>query len=390
MKILVLTNLFPTPWDPRRGTFNRQQFERLGQRHAVHVLASVDFRQRLRGRRGAVAIPHVTADYFTYFYPPGVGRSLHPACWGLSLWAQRGRALRRAGFDCVLASWGYPDAVAAGWVARRLRIPYVVKVHGNDLNVQAGFPARRRQIGQALRGAAGVVAVSRALADKAVAIGADPARTSVIYNGVDGARFAPGSRVDARRRLDVPATVPLVLYVGNLKASKGCLDLMEAYLRLRTRHPQAMLVYVGAGAARDHLLRSVAAHGCADHVRLPGALDHAALADWYRATDVLCLPSHNEGVPNVVLEAMASGTPVVATRVGGIPEVVPEYAGALVPAHDPQALEAALQDVMARSWDAASIARHAAGFCWEDNVDQLERTLRSAVADAPARTGHAT
>ncbi len=389
MKILVLTNLFPTPWDPRRGAFNRQQFERLGRRHEVQVLTAVDFRER-HGQRSAVEVPGVVAGWFTYFYPPGVGRVLHAVCWGLSLWAQRGRVLRHAGFDCVLASWGYPDAVAAGWVARRLGVPYVVKVHGSDLNVIATHALRRWQIARALRRAGGVVAVSRALAEKAVAIGADPARTEVIYNGVDGKLFAPGSRVEARERLGVPAAVPLVLYVGNLKPAKGCLDLIEAFLWLRETQPQAMLVYVGAGAARDDIKQRASAGAIGSHVRLVGAVDHAALADWFRAANVLCLPSHNEGVPNVVLEAMASGTPVVATRVGGIPEVVPDYAGNLVPAHDPQALCAALQDVLGRPWDAARIACHAAEFRWEDNVDRLERSLCAAVAAAPVRTVNAT
>lgn len=390
LKILVLTNLFPTPWDPLRGAFNRQQFERLGQRHDVDVLTAVDFRERLAGVRGEVSVPGLNTDHFVFVYPPRIGRSLHAACWLLSLLWQRGRRLRAAHYDGLLVSWAYPDAAAAGWLARRLGIPYVVKVHGSDLNVQASHALRRPQIRSALRGAAAVIAVSRALADKAVAIGADAARVHVLYNGVDSALFAPGSRTEARERLHLAAGSPLLLYVGNLKSSKGCMDLLEAFPALLAAHPQARLIYVGQGPCRAGLFQRAAALGCAERLSMIGAVAHAALGDWFRAADLLCLPSHNEGVPNVVLEAMACGIPVVATRVGGIPEVVPEYAGILVPVHQREALSAALIEASGRAWNSATIAAHANHFRWEDNVQRLDQVLQAVVTgssplpDSPA------
>ena len=378
MKILILTNLFPTPWDPLRGTFNRQQFERLGQHHQVEVLTAVDFRDRLRGVRGDAKVTGLHADHFVFVYPPRIGRSLHAVCWLLSLLWQRGRSLREAHYDCLLASWAYPDAVAAGWLARRLGIPYVVKVHGSDINVQAEHAWRRPQIRNCLRGAGAVIAVSRALADKTVALGVEASRVHVIYNGIDHALFAPGSRDEARRRLGLSADTPLLLYVGNLKSSKGCLDLLEAFAALLAMRPGARLVYVGKGPARGALRDRATALGCATRVQLVDAVAHATLPDWFKAADLLCLPSHNEGVPNVVLEAMACGIPVVASDVGGIPEVVPEYAGILVPPQAIEALTAALLEAAGRGWDGARIAAHARNFRWEDNVGRLDRVLRHA------------
>lgn len=379
MKVLVLTNLFPTPWDPLRGAFNRQQFERLGRRHALDVLTAVDFRERLRAPRGTVEVAGLRTDHFVFVYPPRVGRALHAACWLVSLLLQRGRRLRRAGYDCILASWGYPDAVAAGWLARLLGIPYVVKVHGSDLNVQATHALRRPQIAASLRGAAAVVAVSRALAGKAAELGVDASRVHTIYNGVDGVRFAPGDKAGARARLGLDGIDgPLLLYVGNLKESKGCLDLLEAFAVMSPAQPQARLVYVGEGSCRAALLARASALGVDARVRLAGAMPHDALPDWFRAADVLCLPSHNEGVPNVVLEAMACGTPVVATRVGGIPEVVPDHAGRLVPLGDRTALAEALSGAATQAWDHAAIAAHARGFSWEANIDQLDALLCQA------------
>lgn len=384
MKILVLTNLFPTPWDPRRGTFNRQQFERLGERHEVDVLTAVDFRERMAGARGQVAVPHVRRDHFTFYHPPGIGRFLNALCYFACVMWERGRELRKARYDVILASWAYPDAAAAAWIARMLGVPYVVKVHGSDLNVQAESRLRRPQIRQALRGASAVLAVSKALASKAVALGARPDSVETIYNGVDGRTFRRGDRLAARERLGLPAHEPIVLYAGNLKNSKGCMDLIEAFPRLAKQRADALLYFVGEGPDGAALEARAASLCCGSSIHFTGSVAHASLADWFRAADLLCLPSHNEGVPNVVLEAMACGTPVVATDVGGIPEVVPAFAGILVPAHQPDVLAAALADMLGRHVDAEAIAAHASSFRWEDNIDRLEHMLERVAAGAPA------
>jgi glycosyltransferase involved in cell wall biosynthesis len=376
LRILALTNLFPTPWDPRRATFNRQQFERLGRKHDVSVLVAVSFLDRLRGRRGE-SRSSLSLSHFTFFYPPGVARSLHAAFYYVSMMLGRGRRVQRGEYDCLLASWAYPDAVAASRFARRLRVPYVVKVHGSDLNVQAELPARRGQIAGALQRADAVIAVSRALADRAVALGVEPSRVHTIYNGVDAERFSPGSREDARRRLRLDAG-RLVLYVGNLKVSKGCTDLLEAFPAVLERHPDAQLAYVGEGADRGTMVQRLESLGITDRVRLVGSIPHDDLAGWFRAADLLCLPSHAEGVPNVVLEAMASGTPVVATRVGGIPEVVPGHAGILVEPRAIVALGQALNSALDRAWDTPSIVAHARTFRWDDNIGKLEQVLLKA------------
>jgi len=378
LKVLVLTNLFPSPWDPLRSPFNRQQFERLGQQHEVDVLTAVDFRERFGRKRAPFRVDHVNAEQFVFFYPPLIGRSLHAACWLVSLLSQKWRRLRRAHYDCLLLSWGYPDAAAASWLARHLDIPYVVKVHGSDLNVKAEQGLIRPQIRQALRGAQAVVAVSQALADKAVAMGVEPSRVHVLYNGVEPELFTPGSRSDARSKLALPQDERILLYVGNLKDSKGCLDLLEAFPRVLVTHPDASLMYIGSGPARESMRQRAAALGCSERVRFVGAVEHSVLGDWFRAADLLCLPSHNEGVPNVVLEAMACGTPVVATRVGGIPEVLPEHAGMLVDAHDRIGLEGALIDALGRAWDSGRIAAHAGRFRWDENIQRLGDILQSA------------
>lgn len=383
LKILVLTNLFPSAWDPARSAFNRQQFECLAAlpETTVRVMTAVDMRSRFAGQRGDPELRHVEARNFVFVYPPRIGRRWHPWFWRQSLLAQHRRWLRASDFDCVLGSWAFPDGVAAAWIADWLGLPYAIKVHGSDLNVAASLPAQGKQIGAALAGAGAVVSVSKALAGKAVALGADPARVEVLYNGVDAERFRPGDQAAARVRLGLDPGAQLVIGVGNIKRSKGSLDLVDGLAALHRTRPGARLALLGDGPDRSLVAQRIAALGLGDAVQMVGQVAHDALPDWYRAADVMCLPSHNEGVPNVVLEAMASGTPVVASRVGGIPEVVPGFAGVLVPPHDTEALAAALDQVLARTWDPDRMVAYAGEFRWDTNVRRL-RAILAGLADS--------
>lgn len=380
MKILALTNLFPSAWDPLRASFNRQQFDRLAEHHDLEVLVAIDFHSRWRGPAGQPPqLRHARSSDFTFWYPPRVGRSLHGLAWYACLLAQHGRRLRTQGYDLLLASWGYPDAVGTRWLARRLGLPYVVKVHGSDLNALAPSGMRRRQVVTALHDAAAVISVSRALGDKATELGVPAERLHVIYNGVDAALFRPGDRADARGALGLPSSGRVVLYAGNLKPEKGCLDLLDAFASAPDMPADCRLAFVGDGPARSALARRRDEHGLGERVILAGARPHAELPTWMQAADLLCLPSHSEGVPNVVLEAMSCGLPVVATRVGGIPEVLPDLAGIMVPPRDVPALAAALAESMSRDWSTAAITSHAGRFTWNDNITRLDGVLRASV-----------
>jgi glycosyltransferase involved in cell wall biosynthesis len=139
------------------------------------------------------------------------------------------------------------------------------------------------------------------------------------------------------------------------------------------------LYFVGKGPDRAALEQRAAASGASARIRFVGALGPEQIGDWYRSADFLCLPSHNEGVPNVVLESMALGLPVLATRVGGIPEVLPEFAGVMVAPQAVVELADAMASMPARAWDRERIIGHAGRFSWEENVTRLERVLAAAI-----------
>lgn len=384
-RVLVITSLFGLPWDPTRAMFNQQQFDRLAQRVDLTVLVAVPWTSALSrplqywraGRAGRARWPYV--DYFIFWHIPGAARSFHIPLFIASLLLQRLRLVFLRRWDVLFGSWGHPDAAAVGLIGQWRGVPTLAKVHGSDVNLYSNELRRGRQLVAGLARCDRVFAVSAALASRLVQIGVPAARVQLNYNGVDTARFRPQSRVQARSALGVPAAAQVVLFIGNLLPAKGAFDLLEAFARL-AQWPQLQLVYVGDGPARDGLVGRAAALGLADRVRLAGKIPHAELPAWLAAAHLLCLPSHNEGVPNVVLEAMACGVPVVATRVGGIPEVVPEVAGLLVPPRDSEALRRALEIALGRSWDHAAISAHAAMFSWQANIDRTCEAIEAVLA----------
>lgn len=384
-KVLVITNLFGYPWDTTRAIFNQQQFDRLAECVQLTVIVPVSWVTVIRRplaywhARRDVAKRWVYVDYLIYWHLPGIARSLNAVFLLFSLLSQRLRKLLFCRWDCFIGSWAYPDAVAVAVLGRLAGVPVVAKVHGSDINVFAQSRLRRWQIRMGLNLCRTVVAVSRALAERLDVIGVKRDRIEVVYNGVDENRFAPMPRPHARGALGYGVSERLVLFVGNILISKGCGDLLEAFAILAPRHDGLRLVYLGDGQARAVLEQRAHVLGLTSRVRFEGKLQHEALARWFSAADVTCLPSYNEGVPNVVLESMACGTPVVATRVGGIPEVLPDFAGTLVPVRDHRALAASLEQALTRSWDRDRIVAHSRRFGWQTNIDNMCRIIERAI-----------
>jgi glycosyltransferase involved in cell wall biosynthesis len=209
-------------------------------------------------------------------------------------------------------------------------------------------------------------------------------RLAIVMNGVDGELFHPRDRAEARVRLELPAGDPLLLYVGNLKESKGVLDLVAAFEQVAARHPRVRLAIVGGGDARAAVDAAAARLGGRLIVAGPRPLPE--VPTWMAAADTVVLASWNEGTPNVVLEALASGRRVVATAVGGVPDLITSPAlGALVPARDPAALAAALTRAADTPYDPAEVARLGARGGWEASADALHAVLADAVRDPMLR-----
>lgn len=394
MRVLAITKIFPNAVEPLSAPFNRQQFAALARYCELHVMATLPWfpGARWAGQSAARALravpPRETIAGLPVFHPRTLylPRIAH-ASWGPLYAASIAPLLHRwrNNVDVVLGSWAYPDGFAAILAARMLGVPAVVKVHGSDINSLPQLPGPRRLLQWALPQAAAVVAVSQPLADGVAALGVARDRIALVRNGVDSDVFFPGDRAKARRELQLPTDGPLAIYVGNLKASKGVLDLLNAAPAVLARVPDATLAIVGGGEAEATLRAQLAtlaqrAPRLAEQVRVIGPVAHAAVAQWMAACDILVLPSWAEGTPNVVLEALASGRRVVATAVGGIPDLITAPAlGTLVPARDPEALGRAISEALVTAYEPAAIAASAAAGSWDASAQQLHRVLTQAV-----------
>lgn len=357
MRVLAVTNLYPNPYQPHRAPFNRHQLRLLGERHPVRVIAPISWTDEWRARRaGAARLPAgrrveldgLTVDHPRYYFPPKFGRAWYGHWFRRSIRRAFRAAVAEFRPDIVFAPWAYPDGWAAGRLARADGLPAVLQVHGSDVLLLDEVPAKRRRTAEGLRAADGVVAVSRDLAGRLAAFGVEAGRVLVNHDGVDPALFHPGPRAEARARVGLPAGEPVVLFVGNLVAVKAVDVLIRACADLGGGGgPAPRLVVVGQGPLRPALEAVARDCGIAGRVTFTGPKFLTDLPDWYRAADVFCLPSHSEGVPNVLLEASACGTPWVASRVGGIPEIAGLGNSRLVPPNSPAALAAALRAALA-------------------------------------------
>jgi glycosyltransferase involved in cell wall biosynthesis len=382
LRVLAITKIFPNAVEPLSAPFNRQQFAALAKRCHLEVMATVPWfpgagllsKWSSAGKLAQVpdreVIEGIEVSHPRTLFVP---RLAH-ATWGPLYAASIAPALRglRGKFDVVLGSWAYPDGFAAVIAARLLGVPCVVKLHGSDINIIAKIPGPRRLSAWALPQAAKVVAVSRALAEEVAALGVPRDKIAVVMNGVDASLFHPRDRAAARAELGLPDG-PLALYVGNLKAEKGVLDLAAAWKDV----PTGTLAIIGGGPAKGELEQAIG-----ERVKLVGPQPLASIPTWMAACDVLVLPSHAEGTPNVVLEALACGRRVVATNVGGIPDLITtDTLGQLVPPRDPKALAVALAHALSTPYDPAKVADLGARGGWDASAAALHQVLSEA-ADA--------
>lgn len=398
LRVLAITRLFPNTVEPHAAAFNRQQFAALAKVCDLDVLAVIPWfpgaglfgRWSLAGRLALVPesdrIDGLLVRHPRVLYVPKVGHAFAPALYAASLAARLRRY--RGRIDVVLGSWAFPDGVAAVTLARRLGVPSVVKVHGSDINVLAQMSSARRQLARALPRAERVIAVSRGLADKVRQLGVPEEKIALVRNGVDRAVFKTRDRTQARAALGHATEGKWILYVGRLERAKGVLDLLAAFAKIGDAHPDLRLVMVGGGSEEQQCRAFASTRP--GRVIVSGARPLAEVATWMAACDVLTLPSWNEGTPNVLLEAMASGRRVVATSVGGIPDVItgPEV-GAMVPPKQPGALAAALLEAVATPYDPEALSAAAPGD-WDDSASRVLATLYEAMgarSEAAMRLG---
>lgn len=358
MRLLIVTSQFPIAGEPNRGRPIYQTVRELSRLAQVRVLSPVATYPRWAQPRSYLyrasdehhSVPGCDVEYVRYPALPAVSRPFNGRLCARAIAAP----LRAFAPDLVLSYWLYPDAYGAMLAARQAEVPLVVGARGSDLRVRDAIS--RRLTRPVLHAARRLLVVSEDLGRVAERdYGAHPDRIRAIPNGCDASIFHPADRAEARRALDLPADAEVVTYVGRLVSEKGLRELLAAAGALRASRPRLQLVLVGEGPMHAELAALAAAGELP--VRFAGTRPPAEVARWMCASDLVTLPSYSEGHPNVLVEALACGRPVVATPVGGIPEVVDAASGVLVPARDPAALAEGLREALERDWDEAALAR---------------------------------
>ncbi len=376
--------MLPVPHDQTRGRYIHETARSLSKLATVKV-----FFQQVRYPNIPLLAPRsflegvVGSDYTldgvdveTSSYPafPVISRAINGHV-NAALMKSRVRAFKP---DLILAYWVYPDGYAALRVARSLKLPCVVGALGSDIHVRAGLNDRMTR--KTIAGCDALLTVSEAMRRKAIEdFGARPEKVVTIVNGFNTAVFYPRDRASVRQELGIGADEEMIIYVGRFVEAKGMRELITAFQALSRQRPRVTLALIGDGVMKAGLQSLIAEAGLQDRVRLPGGQSPQGVAEWISASDVLTLPSWSEGYPNVVVEGVACGRPVVATDVGGTREILDDSNGILIPPRDPAALETALARALDTSWDHQAIAR-AIHRTWDDVAEETLAVCQQLVA----------
>ena len=372
-RLLFISNLFPDSRELYRGLDNATILHALAtEGWSVQVLAlrpSLPFVGRRTEPRAMDA--NLSPRFIRVPYVPRFGSRVNHRLYA--------RALRphleasRGTFDVALTSWIYPDSCA---VARVADFPFVSIAQGSDVHQYLKDTVRRKIIVSHMPKAAAIITRSADLARQLAEAGLDAAKIHPVYNGIDLTNFRPperGEKEALKTEFGIPKDAPLILFVGNFLPVKNPGFVIEGHRTLRRMIPQAWLALIGGGPLEKEMREQ-----SGQNTRFIGRKDPAEVARWMRAADCLVLPSANEGVPNVILESFASGLPVVASRVGGIPEVLDDNYGRLITPGAAQLAEGVLE-VFAAKLDPAILAGHGRTFKWEKTTARYSELLLRAV-----------
>jgi teichuronic acid biosynthesis glycosyltransferase TuaC len=383
-RVAVVSSYFPWRADPYRGHSAYQTLRRMTQWAHIKAFCTIAAYPRwhqLQPRQHRYQRPEVyeapedmQAAYLEYPAVPLISRPINGWMCARSIEPH----LRAFQPDVILNYWLYPDGWAAVRVARKLGVPAVVASIGSDLR-RIPDPLTRHLTRRTLEDADATITVSSELRARALELGARPESTVAIVNGCDTETFQPRPRAEARGRLGIGAGAELLVYVGNLLETKGLRELWQAFAALAPSRPELEVVLVGEGPLRSELETKTRAASLGSRFRMAGRATSAQVAQWMAASNAFCLPSYSEGCPNVIVEALACGRPVIASDVGGIPELMDDSRGVLLPPRDPERLAGAILATLDRPWDEAGIARSAKRSwddCARETMDLLNRVLR--------------
>ncbi len=340
---LIISNLYPNRFEKTRGLFIKQLVDSISGSLNVTVVSPLPFNpfELLKPKNQRMPkieiIDGIEVYHPRYLVIPKMFRSLTGWFFSLGIKKLVVSLQQENKVDLISAHWVYPDGFGANRIAQKLGIPIAIHALGCDINEYTKFKLRRRLIRSALEQSDVNIVKSHELKNKIVALGISSEKTKVIHNGVDQDKFKRVPTLAARQHLGLDPNQQYCLFVGNFQIEKGLNDLIKAFDLLKKK-PIKLLV-IGSGPLQQQIEQQVEDLQLSDRINFVGRVNHEEIPKYLAAANLLCLPSLREGCPNVVLESLSCGTPVVASDVGAVRDIITEASfGVVVPPQSPSDL----------------------------------------------------
>ncbi|GAA6174015.1 hypothetical protein NBRC116592_36850 [Colwellia sp. KU-HH00111] len=360
--ILLFTSIYPLPWQPNKATFNFQQYQCLTDKHNVDFLVPVPWLAWFKNIGMLIGnhdYKHVC--YFPFFYIPGVFRGLNSFFLVFSIIISIVPIIKLLKAKTVLASWAFPDGLACAWLKIVCKYRLYIQCLGSDVNVHSKNVFRRKLLKKSFDLSDGVITVSKALQDEVEKISIK-ANVKTIYNGVNFNKFTlPDEKFNETS----------LIFIGNIIKTKGVYELLNAAKIMVKSGKEFHLHMVGNGPEIDNIKAIITSNNLQQNLTIHGTVNHHQVVDLLQKCHALILPSYQEGVPNVIMEALACGVPVVATKVGGIPEVVNDNNGVLINHYNEADIVKGIEKCLFTQWNAQTIRESIKTYTWDANVHQL-------------------
>lgn len=394
MNLLIITNLFPTPADHERGIFTLQLVKRL-QKHAnVTVVCplpwfpKINLLNNIKVFNKWSTFSNVPLKYVIdgvevhspkYILLPKISENIHDKLMMAGIIRYVRKLHKNIHFDAVNSQWLYPDSVAAGKITKKLQIPHIPTGLGCDVNLDIYQPVKGNKILDMLHHSRAITVVSNGLKEELIKNNIENNKITVIPNGIDIDKFKILNKDECRKNLNIPKEQSVILYVGRLSEEKNVSTLIKAASKLIKTNQTLHVYLVGDGPLRSELELLANKLGTLKNIHFIGKIVHDLVGTWMGATDYFCLPSLREGCPNVILESLGCGRPVIASNVGAIPDIVTNESGILFTPEDVTGLTNALSTALRTNWNEEIINKSVKNLSWENAAKKYTNVFISAI-----------
>ncbi len=386
MNVLVFTSLYPNAIEPELGSFIKKRMKAFSELEGcnIKVVAPVPYCPPIKALKNHYhfslvprkeVIEGITVYHPRYPLIPKISMVLHGLLIFLACIRLVQSIHRDFFFDVLDAHFVYPDGFAGALLGKMMGIPVVVSARGSDIHEFSAYPMIRPLIKAGLNRADHVISVCQALKKMMSGMGIPSEKISVISNGIDVDKFHRKDKCRARTGLGIDQRQTMVLSVGSLTSLKGHHYTINAVEQLKDKYPDICLYIIGKGPFKTELEGLVKQLNLADQVSLVGTVPNDELADWYNAADVFCLSSSREGWANVLTESLACGTPAVATKVFGSPEIVTHGQDGVLVERSVTDIAGGLCKVLGGDFDSKAIAQKRRKRTWESVAKDVKQVF---------------